>query len=153
MVLRISTEEARRIGIRLSGAERRPATMPLVAPRRRAARAGMDPQAKLWRAVQDAIPGGVSEFENAVPGRRFRIDIAFPKARLAVEVDGYEFHGKHKKDFLRDRDKRNALALLGWTVLAYPAGRIHKEIDVILREIQTALSQAGACRCHPDPFE
>ena len=102
---------------------------------------GHTPQEKLWRHVVRAFPGqAVWEYPGAVPGRRFRLDIAFPQKRLAVEVDGYAHHGKYLSDFKRDRERQNLLTLQGWRILRYHAGEIHKEPERIIEQITRALS-------------
>ena len=49
------------------------------------------------------------------PSRNWRIDLAFPDRKLAIEVDG----GVHriKGRFLSDIEKSNALTLLGWRLI------------------------------------
>lgn len=46
----------------------------------------------------------------------FPADIVFERAKLVIEVDGFEFHGS-RETFERDRAKTNALVREGWTVL------------------------------------
>lgn len=48
-------------------------------------------------------------------GRRF-IDFAYIGPRLAIETDGWGWHGT-REDFERDSARRNELELLGWRVL------------------------------------
>lgn len=104
-------------------------------------RSGSPPQALLWDAIEARWPGVASlEHAGAVPGRRYRIDIAFPAARLAVEVDGWEWHGKHKADFARDRERQNLLTLHGWRVLRFTAGEIRKSRDACVEIIAQALA-------------
>lgn len=65
------------------------------------------------------------------PKRRFRFDYAFPKVKVAIEIDGGIWTGgRHsggagqKKDF----EKLNAAAELGWAVLHYvPSERLKGE--------------------------
>ena len=96
------------------------------------------PQQRLWLALS-RLPGAESEFKGAVPGRRFRIDIAFPSASLAVEVDGWQHHGRHKSDFTRDRERQNLLTLNGWRILRFSAGQIHADLQACVRAVQQAL--------------
>lgn len=53
-----------------------------------------------------------------VAGTRYRLDYAWPAARLAVEVDGYKDHSGVDA-FRQDRERQNVLVLLGWTVLRF----------------------------------
>jgi len=52
--------------------------------------------------------------------RRWRFDLAFPVARVALEVDGGVYtQGRHIRPagFIGDREKGNEAAILGWRVL------------------------------------
>ncbi len=68
-----------------------------------------------------------------------RVDAAYPRLRLAIEVDGFEFHSSPEA-FQRDRTRQNDLVALGWTVLRFTwsdvtqhpaqvAGRIRASIE------------------------
>lgn len=46
------------------------------------------------------------------------VDAVWPAARVAVELDGWEFH-RHRRAFQNDREKANALTTAGWTVLRF----------------------------------
>ena len=54
--------------------------------------------------------------------RGWRIDLALPTIKLAVEVDGRS-HG-YAKRHVDDCEKRNALVSAGWKCLTYPASRV-----------------------------
>jgi len=71
----------------------------------------------------DAVP----QFHGSVPGRRYILDVAFPKVKLAVEIDGWQYHGKHLADFKRDRERDRLLVLNGWLVLRFAAGEVRKD--------------------------
>lgn len=104
---------------------------------------------RLWRAVAD-IPGAELEYKDAVPGRRFRLDIAFPDARLCCEVDGWEWHGKHKNDFQKDRERQNLLVLNGWRVLRFTALDIRRDVNGCRERIMIAIAAyAGPPQTHP----
>jgi very-short-patch-repair endonuclease len=48
----------------------------------------------------------------------YRVDVGFPGAKLALEIDGFAFHsGVH--EFQVDRARQNAIVLLGWQVLRF----------------------------------
>jgi len=46
------------------------------------------------------------------------VDVAFPHAMVAIEVDGFAFHSDVER-FRRDRTRQNRLVELGWTVLRF----------------------------------
>ena len=102
---------------------------------------GRTPQERLWRAICVRWPRrALWEHRNAVPGRRFRVDIAFPRERLAVEVDGWACHGRHLSGFRRDREKDRLLVLHGWRVFRVAAGEVHRDLEGVLAWIERLLS-------------
>ncbi len=63
----------------------------------------------------------VREWSFAKP-RRWRFDFAFPKEKLAVEIEGGTWiQGRHNRGSSIEKDlvKYNTAALLGWTVLRF----------------------------------
>lgn len=103
------------------------------------------PATRLWNALKD-IPGAVQEYTGAVPGRKFRIDIAFPQElnKLCVECDGWEWHGKHKGDFQRDRERQNLLTIAGWRILRFSAKDIRGDLPGCVAQVQLALGLTHA---------
>lgn len=98
------------------------------------------PHDLLWDAIGKKWPGrAVREYAAGVPNRKFRIDVAFPDARLAIEMDGWQFHGKFKGDFSRDRERQNLLCLHGWRILRFTAGMVHRQMDDLLDIVELAL--------------
>jgi very-short-patch-repair endonuclease len=75
-------------------------------------------EAKVWRAIRRArVPGMVKQHPVTRPdGSRARIDLAFPQAKIAVEVESYRWHSG-RKAWHRDLARRNDLIALGWTVV------------------------------------
>ena len=47
---------------------------------------------------------------------RYRLDFAYPDARVAIEADGFRWHST-RQQWDRDRTRRNALTATGWTML------------------------------------
>ena len=65
------------------------------------------------------LPAPVPEYRFH-PTRRWRIDFAWPAERVALEVEGGVWTGgRHTRGagFLKDAEKYNALAVLGWRLL------------------------------------
>ncbi|NLE99168.1 MAG: DUF559 domain-containing protein [Propionibacterium sp.] len=78
----------------------------------------------------------VGNYEVHLQGKRFFIDIAFPGMKIAIEIDGFEFH-KDRASFDRDREKQNLLVLAGWTVLRFTSNTIHllvPQLSALLRD-------------------
>lgn len=62
-----------------------------------------------------------------VKGRRWRVDFAWPEAKLIIEIEGGVWSGgRHVRPagFIADCDKYNALALDGWRVLRVPGDQV-----------------------------
>ena len=86
------------------------------------------------------LAGWRPNFFVRIAGRRYFIDLAFPDARLAVEVDGRAHHSDARA-FRRDRQRQNDLVAAGWTVLRFtwedlmqdPAGVIARIVDALER--------------------
>jgi very-short-patch-repair endonuclease len=56
------------------------------------------------------------------PVRKWRIDVAFPKHRLAIEIEGAVWcQGRHTRGsgFIADMCKYNELTLMGWSLLRF----------------------------------
>lgn len=82
----------------------------------------------------------ILHFVVSDPGRPVaEVDFAWPDIRLAIELDGYAFHGSHAA-FVHDRARDRALAARGWTVLRFTWEDIHKYRDRTLSEVLRVLS-------------
>lgn len=70
-----------------------------------------------WRAFYPDLAEPKPEFKDAIPGRRYRFDYAFPWLKVAVEVDGGQWlkhGGAHNRD--EDRERNNICIVYGWDV-------------------------------------
>lgn len=70
-------------------------------------------------------------------GGRFvaRLDNAYPEARLAIELDGWESRTS-RRVFQRDRVRQNELVALGWTVLRYTWEDLATRPAAVAREVR-----------------
>lgn len=93
---------------------------------------------KVHRLLRDAgITGWQTNVSVRAGGRRHVVDLVFPAERIAVEVDGWEFHQSFTA-FTRDRAKTNDLQTAGWVVLRITWAQIEKDLLRWLRPILTA---------------
>ncbi len=99
------------------------------------------PQRILWESVSARWPEAVQEHQP-IDGRRFRIDIAFVERKVAVEVDGWTYHGKHRSAHAKDRQRQNLLVAEGWRVLRFTTGEIFGDLTSVLAMIQCVLDDA-----------
>ena len=72
--------------------------------------------AVVWKSF--GIPDPVRE-HRFHPVRKWRLDFAWLDQKLALEVDGGIYGGRHTRGagFKKDQEKRNAAILMGWRVL------------------------------------
>ena len=65
--------------------------------------------------IDDGIPRPMCNLEVAVDGWTFRLDLAWPDRKVAVEYDGEEHHGPDQAG--HDRWRRALLRKAGWTII------------------------------------
>ena len=62
----------------------------------------------------------VPQFEVRTRAGLFRLDLALPELKIAIEYDGREVHDREDA-FVNDRRRQNALVAEGWVVLRFSA--------------------------------
>ena len=135
-MIRLTIAEMKRFGLKTAFA-----TPPARATAAVRCRAGRMPEEDLWTAVRAQFPHAQREFAGAVPGRRYRIDIALEAEKIAIEIDGWQYHGKFKSAHEADRERQNHLAVSGWLVLRFTAGQIFKDLQGVSATIEKAAQQ------------
>ncbi|MGE2688366.1 DUF559 domain-containing protein [Mycolicibacterium pulveris] len=60
----------------------------------------------------------ITGWKTNYPVGGFKVDVAFPDLKIAIEVDGWAFHSDSEV-FVKDRQRQNVIALLGWQVLRF----------------------------------
>lgn len=83
---------------------------------------------------------GITGWELGHPAGPYRIDLAFPAARVAIEVDGWAWHVDAER-FRADRRKGDVLTRAGWDLLRFTWHDLNGRPHQVLPEIR-------AC---PDP--
>lgn len=106
-----------------------------------------DPQAilahGLIRAFGCYYHGGEVVLElECVKGRKFRADIALPRYRIIIEVDGWQYHSRLKA-FQKDRDKSLTLFSEGWRTLNVSNKQIKEEFESIERAVVAAVKYSS----------
>jgi very-short-patch-repair endonuclease len=102
-------------------------------------------EAMLDRLVIDAgLPTPVRQHVVHLEDRTFRLDLAYPDLRIAIEADGFEVHGS-RSAFEADRDRQNLLASAGWLVLRFTWRQIRDAPEDVVATITRAIAQ----RCAP----
>ena len=82
----------------------------------------------VYRPLVDAgVELPVPQFPVEVGGRNFRLDFAWPGAKLYVEVDGWHTH-RMFTDFHDDRRRDALLVAAGWTPLHFTEASTDRDI-------------------------
>jgi very-short-patch-repair endonuclease len=69
------------------------------------------------------------------------LDMAFPEARVAIEVDGWAWHSGADR-FRADRRRQNAVVLAGWSVLRFTWDDLVHRPHRVVAEVTAALAAA-----------
>jgi len=92
-----------------------------------------DLETRVLRVVVGAgFPPPVQQYRVKVGGRTFKIDLAYPARRLAIELDGWEFH-RSRTAFDDDRSRANLLVANGWKLVRFTSRTPDAEIVGCLR--------------------
>lgn len=91
-------------------------------------------ESRMWRLIRrTGLPSPTVELHVYVDGA-YRLDLAWPEIRLAIEVDGYRWHSSPER-MSNDATRRNRLQRAGWTVLVYTWRDLVTEPSRVAREI------------------
>ncbi len=89
--------------------------------------------------VQLLREAGIKGWQANFPAGPYVIDVAFPRQRVAIEIDGWAFHSDGEA-FQNDRKRQNWLALHGWQVLRFTWLDLTQHPQRVLGEIRAAIS-------------
>lgn len=81
------------------------------------------------RSARIKLPDREYQFH---PERKWRFDFAYPDLKIAIEAEGGIWSsGRHTRGsgFIKDCEKYNQAAILGWRVLRYTTSNIDKLIN------------------------
>jgi hypothetical protein len=91
--------------------------------------------------VAGGVTGWVSGYPLVVGGRVVAVlDIAFPEALLAIEIDGWAWHSDPER-FQDDRRRQNVLVAAGWTVLRFTWADLIERPEHVLATVVRTLAQ------------
>jgi len=94
--------------------------------------------------LEDDFVKLVAAYSLPKPERQYRIegvgrvDFAYPTARIAIELDGYEYHSD-RGAFQTDRTRSNKLSLGEWLLLRYTKDDVTLRAALVAEELRTAL--------------
>jgi hypothetical protein len=93
---------------------------------------------KRWGRFYD---GGEAVWELVIANpRSFSFDIAFPRYRIAIEFDGFQYHSS-KDAIKRDHSKTEQASRMGWLIFRVGKSRVinPSELDNFLDSVQSAM--------------
>ncbi|OFC61721.1 hypothetical protein BAE30_04185 [Acidithiobacillus caldus] len=111
-----------------------------VMPKASSPRPGNPGQDRLTAAILKRWPDLAIPEYTPLPGRRYRVDVGFPKWRLAIEVNGWANHGQHLGSFRKDHERMRELLCAGWTVMPFTA-REARRADACIAVIEQWLER------------
>jgi len=82
---------------------------------------------------------GITGWTANYPVGPYKIDVAFPELKIAIETDGWAFHSDPDA-FRRDRKRQNYLILQGWRVLRFTWLDLVEYPQRVIAEIRAAIS-------------
>lgn len=103
-------------------------------------RADSAAERSLLRLLRSA---GITGWQLGMPFGRWTIDLAFPDARIAVEIDSWAWHTEIER-FRNDRHKGNAIVRAGWTLLRFTWHDLTNRPGYVIAQIRAALLAAHA---------
>ena len=94
---------------------------------------------------QYKFPEMIRQYRFAPP-RRYRFDFAYPKLKIAVEIEGGSWvYGGHNrpKGFASDCEKYNLAVMNGWQLLRYTGNTMGQAVD----DLKELLKESRRCNC------
>ncbi|MEM9204385.1 MAG: type IV toxin-antitoxin system AbiEi family antitoxin domain-containing protein [Actinomycetota bacterium] len=97
------------------------------------------PEAALRRLLRGSgLPDPTPQHEVVVRDRTYRLDLAYPKARVAIEYDGIDVHTRVDR-FVEDRRRQNDLVAAGWSVVRVTSADMRERSANLVAQIRTLL--------------
>lgn len=97
-------------------------------------------EVKTTRLLRQAgLPKPIRQYEVRLgPKTKAFIDLAYPQAMLAIELDGFKFHSD-KSVFQKDRTRRNALTKLGWRTAQFTWDDVNNRPNYVIETVRALL--------------
>lgn len=88
--------------------------------------------------LYDALTFNGFNVETQVPCGRYRIDLAIPRYRIAIECDGKAYHSSPNQK-AHDRRKNTYLKKHGWKILRFSGRAINNNVGIVVRKVQEVI--------------
>ncbi|KUI04532.1 hypothetical protein AU189_19215 [Mycolicibacterium acapulense] len=99
----------------------------------------------LVKLLRDA---GFTGWRTNYPVGGYKVDVAFIRAKVAIEVDGWAFH-TDSEAFQIDRNRQNVIALLNWKVLRFTWLDLTAYPERVIAEVAAATGQRPSSQHAP----
>ncbi len=86
-----------------------------------------------WQRNGGAKQSMELEYQYSVPGMNYRLDFANLEEKVAIELDGYEYHNG-KEQFTKDRRRHRDLEKAGWRIIRFSGSEVYQDADRCYRE-------------------
>jgi len=67
--------------------------------------------------------------------KTYRLDFAVESMKIAIEVDGHDFHERTKDQAQRDKSRDRALQILGWRTLRFTGSEVFRDAAACAGEV------------------
>lgn len=98
------------------------------------------------RLLLAGLPRPVTQY--VVPGLPYRLDLAWPEFRVAVEYDGHDHTASDRR--ARDLDRLDALRRVGWVVIVITAPQLARQHWLAERAREALVSHGWSPTAGPD---
>lgn len=100
-------------------------------------------EAYVYEVLDDAgLPRPQKQRVVTAGGKARRLDFSFPGTPLVLEADGFAWHA-NLDAFEKERNRHNALALRGLTVIRWTWRALHDEPERLVAQLRALLSRYG----------
>jgi very-short-patch-repair endonuclease/nucleoside 2-deoxyribosyltransferase len=71
--------------------------------------------------------------QQPIKNGAYRIDFAFPRYQIGIELDGYTYHSD-RDAFTRDRQRQREIEALGWHIIRFSGDELRHNITACVKE-------------------
>jgi hypothetical protein len=92
---------------------------------------------RFWARLECPMPFGLvaQHVVQLADDVSYRLDFAVAKHRLAIELDGHDFHERTKEQVIHRNERDRRLQLAGWTVLHYSGTELLRDPSAVVRDV------------------
>lgn len=89
-----------------------------------------------WLRVESRMPFElVPQHEVVADGVHYRLDFAVPKHKIAIEMDGHNFHERTREQVTQRNERDRRLQSDGWQVLHYSGTELLQSPAQVVRDV------------------